>query len=142
MIRPVLTTLAVTLGVAASGCSASNDSSGPCAERSGSYSGKWTTRDGDCGNIPETVNTYADQKSAQDQVPTSCTGTIKTSTDNCTVNIDVTCPGDNKVSIKQSGVAHWSEDGASGTATVGMTITDSKGSTLCTGSYDVSYSKL
>ena len=120
-------------------CSSSTSSDGPCAQRSGAYSIKSKTRDGDCGELPEQIQTL-DKQPTEPEPP--CTGTISYSDQNCTVTLSATCPGPNGTTIKSSGIARWSEDGSSGTATIGMNILDPVGRGICTGSYDWTYTKL
>ena len=114
--------------------------SGPCAQRSGAYSAKWKVRDGNCGDIPEQIDTL-DKQPTEPAPP--CTGTISYSNENCTVTVSSTCPGAAGYSFKISGIARWSEDANSGTAVLGMNIFENaSGRGVCSGSYDVTYTKL
>jgi hypothetical protein len=134
-----ITILAMGL-VAAVGCGGADDEpSGPCAAGSGSYRVNYTERSGNCGPLPEQIVV----------VPTLalseivCTGGPMSSADLCTVTMDQTCTDTvNDVSTRQEGTVHWNKSASSGSGTTQITLRRINGAFVCSGTYDVSYTRL
>lgn len=134
---PVFVVLAVA-------CGSDPDVAVMCAERSGTYRTSFTERTGNCGQIPEQIDTLDEQPASP---PKPCTdGEIRYSKDNCEVtNIDITCPEEGiergATSIV-SGKYRWSSDGGSGTGEANFVVKDAQGLVLCQSSYDVVVTRL
>lgn len=114
--------------------------SGPCAQRRGTYSARYTVRSGNCGEVSEQIATIDQQPTA----PTPpCTGSIDYSPDNCEVTVEAVCPGRTPgVTVRTTGKARWNQDGSQGFAVEQTTITDGSGALMCSGTYDVTFSRL
>jgi hypothetical protein len=101
--------------------------SGPCPQRSGAGTVKFTARSGTCGPIGEAV-----VKGQEGSTPTPpCTGTITHSADNCEMTVDSTCPNGSG-SLRQVGSGTFNQAGTSGTAVFSFTLKDATGSVSCT----------
>jgi hypothetical protein len=112
-----------------------------CADRTGSYVARFVEQSGTCGPLPDQVLTIQSTQSGQ-AVPAGCTGTVTPSSDNCTVQVDMTCPGEPGTHVTQQGQATWSTDASSGSATLQVsTSVDADGSVTCSSSYAVSYTR-
>lgn len=134
--RVVMTKLlaAVLTCIFVAGCGAS----GPCSKRSGTYRIAYKTRSGNCGEIPEIITTVDDST----VTPAGCTGNLNFSADNCRATLaSYTCPTETNGKLKTDGTVDWSRDGRSASGIVQMTLSDAGGSTLCSGSYDLTYTK-
>lgn len=129
--------LALVVGLSV-GCSANN--TGPCAAHVGNYQAHFVERPyGTCGPISDSV---ADLGST---LPSGCTGHRTRSADNCRTDVDVTCPFEGQptgTTLRGVGTTHWSTDGTMGSAVVAATVTDPSGLTVCTSTYDVTYTAL
>jgi len=122
------------------GCSSSSDDASPCADHAGTYSVKFTARSGNCGEISEQIVTLP---SGPQMLPAGCTGTIDTSADNCRVTYDETCVLPMNTGTSQlKGVATWSSDSSSAHEVAELTILDPTGRLLCSGTYDVTDTRL
>jgi len=116
--------IVATLVVLVVGCS----SRAPCADRSGTYGVKYAVHSGNCGSIPEQTVTIGGDG---DAVTTACTSKPSVSSDNCAVTVDVTCPD----GTTSHGTITWDTAGASATGTLQLT------SPICSGTYDVTYTR-
>jgi hypothetical protein len=115
---------------------------GACAERKGNYLAHFVEQSGTCGPLPDQTLAIASQQSAQ-MLPAGCTGTITPSSDNCSVQLDTTCPGAAGFHVIQRGESTWSSDAASGSATLQITTTQDVDSTvICSSAYAVTYTRL
>jgi len=113
---------------------------GPCVDRNGTYSLKFTTRSGNCGSFSEQLVTIMPGLTRPGD---GCSGTADTSPDNCKVTFDVACPVPMQGgTFGLQGVLTWSPDGASGAAVVEVTINDANGAFVCSGTYDEKYTRL
>lgn len=110
--------------------------SGPCADRQGSYVVDFSTRSGNCGDQNEAVVNIQPGGGQ-----TSCTGSSQVSADNCTVDLDVTCPFNANQSVQEAGQVVWSSDGSHGSGTIQLTLRDAASNILCSGTYDVHYQR-
>jgi hypothetical protein len=114
---------------------------GQCAQRAGTYRASYATRSGNCGDIPESIDSIATQPTTESQKATGCTGPgISSSADNCEVTFDQTCPNDGLEKggrERVSGNAKWNTSATYGTSTVQITLTNAGGQVRCTGTYDV-----
>lgn len=126
----------VALSVWAGSCG--GGSSGPCAQRSGTYRLNFTERTGTCGAIPEQITTIDSEPTAPDA---PCTGEIRYSMDNCEVTlVNIVCPqntiaaGDTST---ENGKVTWSQDGASGNGQEQLVVKTSTGQIQCQSSYDL-----
>lgn len=118
-------------------CSGSSQS-GPCANRQGSFTARFTERQGDCGPITEQVVVFG---GAQMQMASmNCTGTQNTTTDNCSITTDLTCfvPATSS-NVRLAGTVHWDQAGKTATGTTQMTVMDPGGLVVCTSTYNVRY---
>ena len=123
------------LAACSSSSTSSNAGGGTCAPRSsGTYVTSYTTRSGNCGNLPVTVVAAAPDAG----VPAGCTGLDETSSNGCTAIIDVTCPTSFGGTQHRTGTTTWTSDAASGSGVLGVTTLDPSGAVVCTGSYDSS----
>ena len=113
--------------------------SGDCAQRSGTYSVKYSTRSGNCGAISESVFSRSTQPTSPEP---PCTGTIEYSTNNCEVTVNQTCPGTGTSTITMTGVAKWNALGTSATGVFEFSVASSVPSEVCRGTYDAVYTKL
>jgi hypothetical protein len=126
-------------------CSASDGSTtGPCAQRSGTYQFDFTERSGTCGAMTESISTLDAQPTSP---PSPCTsGEIRYSSDNCEVtNVDVVCPQDGVATGATStmnGKYDWAKDGSAGAGVMAVAIKDSSGLVICQSSYDVTAKRL
>jgi len=135
----ILATLVLTMA----GCGGSDEgSSGPCEPLNGSFRVTFTTRSGNCGQIPEMI--VQSNGGAGDSVPSGCRQDVWTrSADSCRLDYDQTCSiPSTGGTIREVGVSHGSVDGASMTATEQMTVTNSAGAIQCLGTYELSYTRL
>lgn len=109
----------------------------PCAARTGQYRWKLTQRDGDCGPVSEMVSGAPGQPMAP-----GCTSAVPApAPDACRVEINSTCPVDAVTMMRIAGVLQYSADGSSGAGLIQFTLVRN-GALYCTGTYDVSVSRL
>lgn len=138
--------LFVVLGVA--GCGGSNAAGGDAgscnSSNAGSWSMKFSARDGNCGAIPEQIVTVpADDATAQANAQKAgCTGTLERGADGCSVTYTkYTCPGTGNTSAQMTGKMSGSptDKKISGALQIilfaGTTLT-------CSGTYDVAMTPL
>jgi hypothetical protein len=136
------TAIAVTLGAVACG-GGSDDASdgGPCAQRAGTYLSQFSERSGNCGPIPEQLDTLTEQPT---EPPAPCQGTIAYSADNCEVTSFGVCPeeglGPGWTSELDS-AADWNSSATQGTALMQFVVKDGSGAIVCQSTYDVALSK-
>ena len=123
------------------GCSSAKNGggSGPCVDRRGTYVVTWHERSGNCGPIPEQVD-VVDQNTATGPVP-GCVNSAPppANADNCTVNLDVTCPVQDKGTVTDRGEVNWSHDGSMGAGIIQVIVNDLVGAIVCSETYDVTY---
>jgi hypothetical protein len=128
--------------VLALGCSSSvDDQGGPCSQRSGTYLTQYEERSGNCGPIPEQLQTITEQPTMPEA---PCTGAIDYSEDNCSVTSSVVCPEDGLGAGWTSTVelkADWNESGSAGTAIVQFVVKDGAGGIVCQSTYNVTITK-
>lgn len=142
------TMAAVGFVVAVVACSSSSTTgqSGPCAQRSGTYSTNYTTRGGNCGDIPENVSSLTEQPTGATLEALGCAkgASIAYSADNCIVTFDSNCPTTDKTgnTVTERGKATWNKDGSEGSSTEQFTLQDKTGKVLCTGTYDAKIRRL
>lgn len=136
--RPFLTSTLVLGLSAALGGACSSSSSGPCAQRSGTYLQQYTTRSGDCGTISEQIVTITKQPTSIDA---PCSGSIKYTADNCHVTYEVVCPITKGPlaggKTRAAGTTDWNQDGSHGSAIEQQTDYGPDGRSACDGSYGV-----
>jgi len=130
------------LAILAAACSSSSDEpSGPCAPRSGTYLEHLRARSGDCGSYAEAVVVVDDQTAGG--VPEGCSGTATASADNCTVTLDLACPlptlGAGYVGAWK-GNARWAVDGSSASGVIEYSVTEGVAH-RCQGVFDVEFSR-
>src|SRR6266545_2716300 len=76
-------------------------------------------------------------------LPAGCTGTIESSADNCRTTYDEACLLPlNKGTSQLKGVATWTTDSSSAHEVTELTIFDPTGQLLCSGTYDITDTKL
>lgn len=127
-------------------CSSSSASpTGPCAARVGTYEETFSEQaNGTCPALTPVVLVYPTPAGA-DSGASSCTGGSTVSTDECTVSIEESCPttftGGAVGQVRETGDVRWSEDGASASGTLELTLVNPDGSTSCVGTYDVSFQR-
>lgn len=142
MTRLVIVGLGVCATLAIVGCSSDDTTGGgPCAQRKGTYLTTFKTRSGNCGDIPEQVDTITSQPT---EPAAPCTGTIGYSADNCEVTNDIICPEDGLGAGWTSTIelkATWSESGDRGTAIQQVVIKNADGGIECQGSYDATVTR-
>jgi hypothetical protein len=120
----------------------SSGGGGACAERKGNYQAHFVEQSGTCGPLADQVLAVESQQSAQ-MLPAGCTGTVTPSTDNCSVQLNTTCPGAPGFHVIQSGQSTWSADASSGSANLQITTTqDSDGTATCSSAYSVTYTRI
>ena len=142
-ITKLMTLAVVALGSVACGDDdPKNDEPSDCALRVGTYSSVFAVRSGNCGAIPEQLETIDEQPT---EPPAPCTGTIDYSTDNCEVTSEATCPAETlgagwttTTELK----ANWNESGSHGTAITQFVVYDDAGAVVCQGTYDVAITQL
>lgn len=133
--------LGAVLAIAHCGGSHSDAPSGPCQPLSGSYRVAFTQRSGNCGPIPEMI--IQTNSASSGSGASACTQDLRTiSPDNCRIDYDSTCPVATGGALREEGVAHGSPDGSHATATEQITVFDAAGAVLCTGDYDIGYTRL
>ncbi len=139
MFRNALVFLAVTTTACSSASTNPGaNSSTTCAARKGTYKATFTERAGTCGKINETIITFGQSGSA----PSGCTGSQVTSANNCTVDINITCPLNASDSFHETGHGSWSADGTSGEAIIELVLSDRYGNFLCQSTYDINYERV
>jgi len=122
------------------GCDSSSDDGGPCADHAGTYSIRFMARSGNCGDISEQIVTLP---AGPPMLPAGCTGTIESSADNCRTTYDEACLLPlNKGTSQLKGVATWTTDSSSAHEVTELTIFDPTGQLLCSGTYDITDTKL
>jgi len=123
-------------------------SSEACTPPSGSYRGRFDEQSGDCGTQLDDTVVLDGTKEA---LHADCSGTYKSSDDDCRDTFSLECPFGAGQAVKRSGTLDWSEDGSKASGTVTLTLvtltTDSAGrvlseSRVCSSQYDVEYVKL
>lgn len=125
------------LVVAAVGCDAAEDEPSTCAGRSGLYEASYTTKSGNCGPVPGSVTNVNASR------PDGCVGDVQNSADMCGVQMDVICPIQGyQERIRFTGAMQWSRDGGRGDGTLGISLIDPSGAQLCSGVYQVRYTRL
>lgn len=115
---------------------------GNCAQRSGTFSSVFRERSGNCGPIPEQIETVAEQPT---EIPSPCSGTIGYSDDNCEVTAAYSCPEDGLGDGWSSAIelfVEWNEPGTRGEGVEQIRVFDSEGLAACQGTYDVTSNRL
>lgn len=105
-----------------------------CAERAGLYRVTGKARSGTCGPWPEQILNLSD-----DTATAGCVYRLPRDAVSCRVNVDSTCPLKAGGTVTLRGVASWSADASSGSATMTMVIDAPLAA--CTGSYDLTYTR-
>lgn len=100
----------------------------PCKERAGTYDVKYTVRGGNCGSIPQQTVTIGGDAGAGSS---ACAAKPTVSADNCSVTVDTSCPD----GTTSHGTITWDASGSSATGALQLT------SPICTGTYDVTYTR-
>ncbi len=121
-------------------CSSSSSDDGPCPIRKGTYTMAFRTRDGDCGDVSESVlNAEQPADAPGKTIPSDapCTGQFVNSADNCATTMDQTCPTSDGGKTKTAGKLTFDEDASNGTGILGITLYAPNGDLVCNGSYDV-----
>jgi hypothetical protein len=113
--------------------------SGPCKERSGTYSVKHEQRSGNCGAISEYI-VNVDQPAPSSQ----CVFGGGYSADQCDGDMTSTCPNDNPATGSNKWVTSltWNEDASHATGVVDLVITGTNGHGSCHSTYDLTYSRI
>lgn len=127
------TALVLALGGCSSGGFEPVKHSGHCVDRSGSYLYHYVETSGNCGPVSDQISVVGG--ATAQAVEASCKGTQLASTDNCAVELDLTCPAPTApgVYVHSSGRADWSNDGSRGSAVIEYTLT---GAVNCSSVYD------
>jgi len=112
---------------------------GLCPRLSGTYTVVFTARSGDCGAVPAQTVTF-DPTTTMNPLG-QCAGGSMVSVDGCTISYDTTCPAASGT-VREAGVAHTSTSGLTATAVEQITLSDELGNVTCSGSYDLSYTRL
>ncbi len=126
--------------LALTGCSSSQSNEGSggsapsCAARTGNYLAHFVERPGgSCGQITDAVAPAGEH-------PAGCQGTDQPSADNCSIDVNQTCPLQDGGTLEETGTSHWSVDGSKGTAVITITRKPAAGAS-CTSTYDVTFTK-
>lgn len=121
-------------------CSSSDDDTGPCATRNGSYLARFTTRSGDCGPQDEALINITDNVTS---AAPECTGEpLTVDANNCNIRGNQTCPVPSMpgYAVTSSSTVTWSRDGSSAGGLFEITVTRD-GAHFCHGTYDVRIAK-
>jgi hypothetical protein len=139
----IRTALCIGAFAGVAGCSSPSSNSGSftCAPIAGSYSVRFTTRSGNCGDIPEQVINF--DSSMTRMQAAQCTGSSSISPNKCDVSYDTTCPvPQTGGSIREEGAGHMAPGGSTITGTEQITLFDASGNIVCSGTYDLMYQRL
>jgi hypothetical protein len=140
-------TLAYMLVAVVAGCGSPAPSTavdpGWCQALAGNYLAHFTTRSGNCGDLPESVVTIGDTSTTA-----TCAETVSYAPDRCSVDFHMSCPlknaatGASTGTFDEVGTIHTSRTSPNASATIQMTIHDAAEAFVCSGTYDVIWSKL
>lgn len=127
------------LGLWLVACGGSEDSGGDgtCDQRSGTYIARYTERSGNCGPVPEQVDTITVQPVAPEP---PCSGTISYSADNCQVTFEATCPETGlglDWSSTTDGKVTWNASASKGSGIVQIVLTNANGGIECQSTYNL-----
>lgn len=126
----------LVLGVVAVGCAAGDPDEDPgCQPRVGSYVEHHVNKSGDCGTPSDRVI----QVDGQPGIPAGCTGSYVATELNCKETGNVTCINADGIRFNEKGVCRWSDDGATGSCEVQITIHNADGSLYCTSLFEQTY---
>lgn len=139
-------TAAYILFAALAGCSSSSSNTGSpggggCAKPNGTYRATYTERSGNCGALTEQLIMY--DPTQPPQFDPACTAHITESTDNCTVQANLSCPTKTPgQTVALVEIAHWNQSGTQATGESQVTLSSDAGQVICTSVYDMVIVKL
>lgn len=124
--------LAALFEIASCGSSAS---SGPCAQRSGTYQTSYARASGNCGTGP-----VGDVSTVDAQPP--ATESLRYSADNCEVTIVDEISSDGTITITYNGKITWNQDGSHGSGPITVVVQDTTGVDTCHGTYNLTSDRI
>lgn len=121
--------------------SAGGNSTGQCAQRAGTYRQSLRQLTGNCGQVPDVIQTVDHQPTDADLRAAGCSGQVLYSPDNCEVtNVAVRCPVTGGT-VTQDGKFYWNADGSRGEGELALNVqAGTYGS--CYGTYHVTLVRL
>jgi hypothetical protein len=113
-----------------------------CVDRVGTYSLRYTHREGTCGPIPEQIFTLPSKTFSE--MAEKCTDRTETSADNCEVFLDAMCPEPGVgagFTGTTTGKILWEEDGSEGHGVVQVVLRDPGKKIACQSTYNAHYQR-
>lgn len=115
---------------------------GPCTPRQGSYLFHADQASGDCGQPSDQVLVF-DEKTQM--AVAACSGSATQSQDLCAVTMDTVCPAEGVCKgckTSNTGKVNWDPNGDTGSGVLQIVGMNPNGTTACSSTYNVRYTKL